>query len=149
MGSRSMKAYIQALSVENLGSFAWFLLLGVSCYGCTNNSSSDSDISGVQLIERLQSGWSPTIIDVRSGVEYNTGHVPDAVHVSFWSPLFSGDALDADKAQPVVVYCEHGPRAYIAAYGLRNSGFKQVYYLEGHMSQWRKDGLPIEKPSEE
>ena len=144
-----MKCNIQAPSVEDCGPFVWFLLLGISCYGCTSNSSFDSDISGHQLIERLQSGWKPTILDVRTGLEYNAGHVPDAVHVSFWSPFFGTEALDVDTAQPIVVYCEHGPRAYIAAYGLRNAGFKQVYYLKGHMSQWRKDGLPIAKPTRE
>ena len=135
-----------ATPITGVGRSICVLLLGLNCYSCAQRNGADTDITGKQLIEKLESGWKPAIVDVRSGREYTAGHVPDAIHLSFWNPLFSSDSLNVDKERPVVVYCEHGPRAYIAAYGLRNKGFKQVYYLTGHMSQWRKDGLPIEIP---
>lgn len=137
------------MPIFGIGRSICVLLLGLNCYSCAHRTGSSSDITGKQLIEKLGSGWKAAIVDVRSGMEYTAGHVPGAIHLSFWSPLFSSDSLNADKEQPVVVYCEHGPRAYIAAYGLRHAGFKQMYYLDGHMSQWRKDGLPIEIPPQE
>lgn len=115
--------------------------------GCATGDDAQVDISGQGLIDRMNSGWEPAIVDVRSGMEYEGGHVPGAKHVPFWSLLFSADGLEADPEKPVVVYCEHGPRAYIAGFGLRNAGYKQIYYLRGHMSKWRSSGLPIEKPS--
>ena len=143
-----MKPFGTAYPITSMARSICVLVLGLNCYGCTHRNGSDPDLSGKQLIEKLESGWQPTIVDVRSNGEYKAGHVPKAIHLSFWSPLFSSDSLAVDRSQPLVLYCEHGPRAYIAAFGLRNAGFKQVYYLKGHMSQWRKDGLPIEIPAQ-
>jgi rhodanese-related sulfurtransferase len=42
------------------------------------------------------------------------------------------------------MYCEHGPRAGIAKLALSLSGFENISYLDGHMTAWRKSGLPIE-----
>ena len=54
----------------------------------------------------------------------------------------SGEVKAGD--QPVVVYCQHGPRAVIAKFALRLAGHTDVRYLEGHMSGWEKTGLPLE-----
>ena len=44
----------------------------------------------------------------------------------------------AGHDEPVVIYCEHGPRAKLAKLFLNMAGFDQVVYLTGHMSSWRK-----------
>ena len=40
----------------------------------------------------------------------------------------------------VVVYCGHGPRAWMAGAVLRWHGFTNVSYLAGHFSHWRAAG---------
>lgn len=122
------------------------VLFGAVFHGCASQENTRPPLTGAGLVEKLRSGWNPVILDVRSRLEYNAGHVPGAQQVSFWTPVFSHDEVPADPKQPVVVYCEHGPRAYIAAWGLKKAGFKDIMFLDGHMSQWRKDGLLIEKP---
>jgi len=52
--------------------------------------------------------------------------------------------LSASHSESIVIYCENGPRAKLAKLALRMVGFTQVVYLTGHMSSWRKAGLPIE-----
>jgi rhodanese-related sulfurtransferase len=125
---------------------SWLVLAGVLCQGCAAHKSDSAALRGPRLLEKISSGWRPVILDVRSTFEYNAGHVPGARHVSFWTSIFSRKGLPADPNEPVVVYCEHGPRAYIAAWGLKNAGFRDVHLLDGHMAGWRKDGLGIEKP---
>ena len=49
--------------------------------------------------------------------------------------------ISTAPAEPVVVYCGHGPRAYAAGAALWLSGFRRVVYLKGHMSKWRQAGL--------
>ncbi len=93
--------------------------------------------------EQLESGTAPLIIDVRSRWEYQRGHVPGAVHIPFWAMLFHLAAISVTPDEPIVVYCEHGPRAGIARFALRRTGFQRVRCLEGHMAQWRKARLPI------
>jgi rhodanese-related sulfurtransferase len=97
------------------------------------------------LAARIAAGYAPTIVDVRSRGEFVRGHIPGAIHVPFWQlpgrlvrPPFS-------RTERLVVYCGHGPRAWMAGAVLRLSGFRHVSFLDGHLSRWRRAGLPQEK----
>jgi rhodanese-related sulfurtransferase len=103
-----------------------------------------SHITGTTLLARIEAGTAPTILDVRSRREFLNGHVPGALHIPFWTVLTRLSAIPTSPADPVVVYCGHGPRAYIAGAALRVSGFRRVVYLEGHMMKWRQAGLRLE-----
>ena len=105
-------------------------------------------ITPAELATLIEAGQSPLVIDVRSGWEYRAGHVPGAVHIPFWLAYSRVNAIESAKDRPVIVYCEHGPRAGIGKHALTREGFTQVRYLEGHMRGWRKAGLPIEKTSD-
>jgi rhodanese-related sulfurtransferase len=119
----------------------WLALVTTACMA---QHGRNSHMTSNELLQRIKSGKPPVILDVRSGWEYEKGHVPGAIHLPFYSAYFRHDEINAGHDQPVVVYCEHGPRAGIAAFALRLSGFKQVIYLQGHMSRWRADGLPLD-----
>lgn len=98
-----------------------------------------------ELLTQIQKGQAPIIIDVRSSSEYQTSHVPGALHIPFWT-AFTTDKLDSlKKTDPVILYCEHGPRAGIAKLAISLSGFENISYLAGHMTAWKKAGLPVEK----
>ena len=84
------------------------------------------------------------IVDVRSALEYRRGHVPGAVHLPFWAAAFRPLPAPASAA-PIVVYCGHGPRAWVAAGALRGRGFERVTCLRGHMAAWRQAGLREER----
>jgi len=93
----------------------------------------------------IEAGSPPAIVDVRSRREFEGGHVPGAVHVPFWSAFARRDDPRVGDAEQVVVYCEHGPRAGVARLAFRMGGHRRVTYLAGHMSAWRKAGLPMER----
>ena len=82
-----------------------------------------------ELLASINSGTAPTIVDVRTQSEYESGHVP---------------GIESSKEDRVIVYCEHGPRAGLAKFGLWAKGFKDIVYLQGHMSGWKERKLPIE-----
>jgi len=109
------------------------------------STSNETHIKQAELLSLLQSEQaSPLIVDVRSSSEYNAGHIPHAQHIPFWQS-FTTDALDnAEKQDDVLLYCEHGPRAGIAKFAYSMAGFKNIRYVEGHMTSWRKAGLPME-----
>ena len=98
-----------------------------------------------ELLAQISSGTAPVIIDVRSGSEYKSGHVAGALHIPFWSAFTSDKLKGQDKSKPILLYCEHGPRAGIAKLALMLSGFSKIDYLDGHMSGWKKSGLPVER----
>ena len=96
-----------------------------------------------QLMDAIANGTAPVIVDVRTGAEYETGYVPGAIHIPFYSLWSRADQIDAAKQDPIVVYCAHGPRAGAAKFALWTLGYERVAYLDGHMSAWKKRGLPM------
>ena len=91
------------------------------------------------LLAQIDAGKAPVILDVRSKAEFDAGHVPGAVHVPFWQVAKSKEVLPSDTNEPLVVYCGHGPRAYMAGAALRRLGFSRISYLAGHMTRWRRE----------
>jgi phage shock protein E len=100
-----------------------------------------SHVTGTALLAQIEAGAAPTILDVRSRREFADGHVPGALHIPFWTLPTRLSEIPTSPADPVVVYCGHGPRAYVAGAVLHVSGFRRVLYLEGHMWKWRQAGL--------
>ena len=115
------------------------LLLAASLAGCATT------IARADLQKRLLESPPPLIVDVRSGGEYSADHIPGAVHIPFYSIGSGLKQLAFPKGKPVIIYCEHGPRAGLAGISLYFQGFEKVYSLDGHMKGWRESGLPIEK----
>jgi rhodanese-related sulfurtransferase len=101
-----------------------------------------SHIEPSELLRLIEAGHAPTVIDVRTRREFDAGHVPGALHIPFWAVLGRASEVPTPRDSPIVLYCAHGPRAGFAKAAFRLSGFEQILYLEGHMSGWKKAGLP-------
>ncbi len=123
-------------------------LLAVVAGGC---ASAASRVTPAALLASIDAGTPPVIVDVRTRREYDAGHVPGALHVPFYTLLVGRDRLPASPEQapalPIVVYCQHGPRAGVAWAALRLAGYTNVRYLDGHMAGWIAAGLPREPPA--
>jgi len=115
------------------------------CLALTVSACADH-VGRADLLAQIEAGSAPPIVDVRSRGEYEASHVPGAVHVAFYSMLANTDDIPAsgDEAEPVVVYCEHGPRAAIARAQIWLATGRAVLFLDGHMTAWKQDGLPVE-----
>ena len=96
------------------------------------------------LMKQIVGGAAPVIVDVRSAKEFAGGHVPGAVHLPFWQIGRQWQKLMAMRESPIVVYCGHGPRAYIAGAALKRRGFRHVVFLAGHMKKWKEMKLPLQ-----
>lgn len=95
------------------------------------------------LVERLTSGPSPVVVDVRTGFEFKSGHIPGAINAPVWKILLRLAALPQDKNAELVVLCELGPRAMLGKALLGFLGFRNVTLLAGHMAAWRRLALPM------
>ncbi len=74
---------------------------------------------------------TPTIIDVRQGNEYQSGHVPDSVNVEL------GSIPDVTPfTDPLTVMCGHGERAMTAASILAANGTPEVSVFDGGPDTW-------------
>lgn len=77
------------------------------------------------------------IIDVRSKLEYDKGHVPGAVHADYYDT----DALKkAAGDKTPITYCAFSAmRGPYAAYQLYQAGYENVSLLNGGISAWAED----------
>lgn len=97
----------------------------------------------------------PFLIDVRSLLEYKTGHAPNAHHLSLPNILLGMSSLfsfllpqwfkNLKKDEPVAIICFTAHRSPIAAKQLVKNGFSHVYNITGGMMEWKKLGLEITK----
>lgn len=83
------------------------------------------------------------ILDVRDKEEYDSGHVPNAMHVSRGTLEVKIENLVSDKNQPILVYCGGGYRSALAADNLQKIGYKNVISVEGGMKAWRSAGFDV------
>ncbi len=97
-----------------------------------------------KLLAAITHKQAPTIVDVRSQWEYASGHVPGALHLPFHTLWARHSEITSNREEPVVLYCEHGPRAWLGKLILRLSGYTNITYLDGHMAGWKQRGLPTE-----
>ena len=116
------------------------LTSATACYAAT------SIITQQELLQKLESGTAPLILDVRTVGEYRSGHVPKAINIPHNQLANRLDELLESKDQELVTYCERGPRAGFAESVLQKAGFSAVRHLEGDMYAWRRNALPIVRP---
>jgi len=82
------------------------------------------------------------LVDVRSGSEFASGHIPGAVNI----PMDQIEARldDLRPAVPIVLICQTGKRAHLTA-ALLEPCQRQISVLEGGTSAWIQAGLPVVK----
>ncbi|MFZ1803931.1 MAG: rhodanese-like domain-containing protein [Nitrospira sp.] len=90
------------------------------------------------------------IIDVREPQEYAAGHVPGAISIprgvidsQIWNHV--GSAEKADRERPIVLQCQSGKRATLAAQTLGELGFTQTSAVIMNLDDWKQSGNPFVK----
>jgi rhodanese-related sulfurtransferase len=84
------------------------------------------------------------LLDVRTTEEYQASHLKNAQNICVTNDDFQEKVKKLDKNKPVYVYCKKGGRSAAAAKILSDMGFKQVYDLQGGITNWEEDGLETE-----
>lgn len=99
------------------------------------------ELSAQQLQNRSS---EVVIIDVRTRDEYDSGHLPGAIHVP-WDSVTSNPQRLADyRDKTMVAYCASGGRARAALDALNEAGYEHLGHLAGDIPAWREAGLPVE-----
>ncbi len=77
-------------------------------------------------------------LDVREPSEYNAGHIDGAINLPRGLLEFKITKKIPNKNATIVVYCKTGGRGALAAYTLKQMGYKHVYNLAGGWLAWKK-----------
>lgn len=87
------------------------------------------------------------IIDVREPQEYAAGHVPGAINIprgtieaQIWNHVEK-----TDVEHPIVLQCQSGRRATLAAQTLGELGFTQTSAVIMNLDEWKTSGNPFVK----
>jgi rhodanese-related sulfurtransferase len=94
-------------------------------------------VSPQDLAAALQGG-AMQLFDVRPGMAFRAGHIPQAR----WS-IRPRIAAAADRAKPVVLVADEPAVAALAAIDLAEAEVKDVRLLDGGHEAWRGAGLPV------
>jgi thioredoxin len=107
------------------------------------------NLSAREFANAIQAPSSPTVIDVRTPEEFESGHIERALNYDWRGKQFNKQIEGLDRKQAVYVYCMSGGRSASAAQKMREEGFEKVYELKGGILQWRSESLPevVAKPA--
>lgn len=94
------------------------------------------------LERRIADGSETAVLDVRSGAEWEAGHVPGSVNLPI--NRIAERLAEIPKDRPVIVHCQTGARAMVGVGLLRAHGFEGVEHLAGDFAEWTRSGRPIE-----
>jgi rhodanese-related sulfurtransferase len=81
------------------------------------------------------------VIDVRTGSEWEAGHIAGARHIEIDEVSAHSDSID--KGKPVVFQCRGGSRSEMVASAFRESGW-DAHNMEGGLRAWADADLPLE-----
>ncbi len=95
------------------------------------------------------------LVDVRPASMYDAGHIPGAKNIPLVVPADGSMISDADMVSAVeaagikpdddvVLYCQTGYHANLAAQTLAKEGFSHIELYSGSMNDWTAKRLPVE-----
>ncbi len=97
----------------------------------------------VQQVNSIRNNPDVVLIDVREQWEYDAGHIPGVKLIPLGTLPNRLNEIPKDKF--VVMTCRSGNRSGQATKFLRDNGFDNVHNMQGGISQWQQEGLPVEK----
>ena len=95
-------------------------------------------------VTQLMNHNDAVVIDVRSNILFNDGHIIGAQSVPLTEFNEKTKKLDKFKTKPVVVVCQLGNESPRAADTLREQGFN-VFTLAGGLRSWLDANMPLVK----
>jgi rhodanese-related sulfurtransferase len=94
-------------------------------------SDRKTSIDADSFITKSAAQKGSVVLDVRTKVEYESGHLPGALNIDITSDLFAQTVSSLEKDLPYFIYCRSGNRSSQAVSFMKKIGFKEVYDLEG------------------
>lgn len=100
-----------------------------------------------ELKRRLDTGEEMLVLDVRphDGFTGDLGHIPGVTHIPLDDLEKRLHELDAYQEKPIVTVCRTDRMSTTAAQLLARKGFSNVLVAKMGMTDWNKQGYPIER----
>jgi len=125
------------------------IFLCLTLFGCQQGFSFKADsfqkILPQELKTKLEKQENFKIVDIRDSVDYEQGHIANAISLPYDSGHFQAQyqSFDWGKDIVIVIVDTYEDRAADTAKILKNSGFSSVKVLKGGMLDWQKAKYPV------
>jgi len=115
----------------------------ISLLGCNvaKATTDPLELISPQDASSLSTEKKAIIIDVREDSEWNTVHIPGALHIPLAQLSTRLSELQPYKNSAIITQCRSGARSAKALDILKSAGFTQVQNMEGGLIAWHKAGL--------
>lgn len=90
----------------------------------------------------MDAGCDMVVVDVRERVEWDNGHIPNAMYLGKGIIERDIETMVPDTATKLVLYCGGGFRSALAAEALQNMGYSNVISMDGGYREWSEANYP-------
>lgn len=94
-------------------------------------------ISAEEARNKLAANEFDVVLDVRSNMEYNLGHYPNAKHIPILQLSERAPNELPDLSARILIYCNTGQRSRKASEILHGLGYKNTRYISGSYTTLR------------
>jgi hydroxyacylglutathione hydrolase len=140
-GDHILENLVRSLAGIGLDQVAGYF--GTEILGYWRKSQGELQTIPMVTLEQLASPSrnGEVFLDVRGAGEWDAGHVPGSQNL----PVGELEARldEIPRGRPLIVHCQTGARAAIAASLLRAKGFEDVRLFHGGFAEWRAAGQPV------
>lgn len=96
------------------------------------------NLSSEEFLNQIKNDDHSILIDVRTKMEYEQGHIPNAKLIDIYLPTFPSEILELEKNKSYYLYCRSGSRSYHAGLFMVENGFTKVFNLRNGVLGWHE-----------
>lgn len=113
------------------------MALFTSIFSPNVRQTNNCKILNPQDFKAAISAGSVQLVDVRTVMEFRSGHIAGALNIDYFEQENFRAAFEKlDKNKPLYIYCRSGNRSQKAANRLTDMGFTEIYDLAGGYVNW-------------
>lgn len=101
----------------------------------------ETDIYAVKKM--IDDGENFDLVDVREENEWDSGHLPRAIHLGKGIIERDIEKVIPDMHRKLILYCGGGFRSALVADSIQKMGYQNVFSMDGGFSAWQEAGFSI------
>ena len=141
-----MQQYIEFLQANPLLAVAWIAIFIALIFTTLKSGLSPIKKITNQQATLLINRSDAKVVDIRGNDEFKKCHTLGSIHLPL-SKIKNNElaSLEKEKDSPIIVVCNTGMTSTQACQMLHKAGFTNVHNLQGGVTQWSSDKLPLTK----
>ncbi|WP_422449938.1 MULTISPECIES: rhodanese-like domain-containing protein [unclassified Endozoicomonas] len=113
-----------------------------SALAFTEMRKGGQSVSTAQLTQMVNQDQG-VVIDVREKADFSKGHIVNAINVPYTKIKERAGELEKYREKTIIVVDAMGQHSGSVGKTLKTEGFANVVRLQGGMSTWASDNLPV------